>query len=302
LAGLAAVAILSFGTTAQADVIPFDPDNGGSDAPIQVASFDFLPGNSLAVNSVPFAAIPGSTFELRFQAKLGAFLNAANLPIMGTGLNSAYEITAVARFTERVTFSNGVTSAFDLAPAQINPPPIVELWFDNTPDANDLAGTGFNDGTLILRGIVTDNIGSFSVTPGQITLFDQFGADNYGGRQSVTGAGAVSLTASLLAGGAFVDNTFFLTAFPNFLDFAFVNSSNITPFRQVDPSALFLGLLANPGAVNGVTGPDFQFQTDANASFRQFIIPAPPSIILMGLGMCSLGLTRFIRRKPRVVA
>ena len=87
------------------------------------------------------------------------------------------------------------------------------------------------------------------------------------------------------------------------LTLSFFNTSQVTPFLQVDPSARFSSngiangdVVANRGAVNGVTGPDFQFQADANTSFQVSAVPEPETYALM-LG--GLGLIGFVARRRR---
>ena len=83
------------------------------------------------------------------------------------------------------------------------------------------------------------------------------------------------------------------------------NSSLVTPFDQVSPSALFTGLpggaapniTPNIGTVNGLNGTDFQFQADANFSFIAASVPEPASIIQASLGLLAvLGLAAWVRR------
>ena len=80
-----------------------------------------------------------------------------------------------------------------------------------------------------------------------------------------------------------------------------VNSSLITPYDQIDPSRRFsTGLVTddtatNIGAVNGISGPNFIFQADANSSFA----PEPGALALGGIALAGLALLRS-RRKQSV--
>jgi hypothetical protein len=58
----AAVGLVSLvGSVAQASLISFDPDGAAAaNGPIQIATFDFAPGNSIAVDAVPLASLPSS--------------------------------------------------------------------------------------------------------------------------------------------------------------------------------------------------------------------------------------------------
>jgi len=108
------------------------------------------------------------------------------------------------------------------------------------------------------------------------------------GITSVSGSGSALISAAVTD----FDPAFFKTAVSQ-LSF---NSSLVTPFKQVSPSAMFTNqagggppnVKANPGLINGLTGPDFQFQADADVSFTPLVIPEPASIILAGLGFASI--------------
>jgi hypothetical protein len=281
----AAVAAVGLAASAQgASVINFDPDGVGGDAAVKPITFDFSPGNSLNLGAVGGAP----AWDLLFQAKLAALDDSAGNVITGLGLNSKYEITAVLRTTV-VAINPPPALVFQQAPVQtVN---FLEFWYDATPAtfANDLAGTGFNDGTLILSANVSRLFGSFAVaTTVPPQTFDQHGANNYPGLTTVMGAGGVSMQANVTS----YDSTFFLNAPPSDIKLVFANASDILPFLAVDPSGLFAGLPGGVppavvpaiGPINGLSGPDIQIQSDANA---QFIIPLPSAA---WAGMSLLGL------------
>jgi hypothetical protein len=328
--------ILAGGRNADASNITFsfDPDGAGSGvAARDVTTFDFWPGNALADNALlgSPALLPGTVFDLYFQAVLNGISDASGSPTVaqftGGSTTAGFfdmagivaipqgQITVVAGFTEIVTGTSvagdgDVTSSFALAGGGLQTVNFVKLYYDGAATstvADDLAGTGFDDGTLILDAIVTRNSGSFAVDvqSGTGNLFDGVGADDYGGLTSVKGSGGVELTAQVLS----FDPTFFGAGFsmPGLVTLALVNTSNITPFDQVNPSMLFspdgiaggATITPNLGDINGsptmgVAPFDFQFQSDANASFQ--IVPEPSSLLLCGLG--ALGFFgREIRRR-----
>src|SRR5512139_2608065 len=102
LLGTAAVLALS-SAAAQAATSPilFDTNGGAAGGVITVGSLDWTPDNALGVGAVPLPTAPTqNTFNLYFQAALGNFLDTASQAITGTGLNSAFEITVQAGFTE----------------------------------------------------------------------------------------------------------------------------------------------------------------------------------------------------------
>src|SRR5262245_9151460 len=124
---------------------------------LNVTAFDFARGN-MVITGVPSSGIAvGTVVETYFQSKMSSLIGASGLPISGLGLNSTYELTEVARFTQLVTAvtPTSATSAiytFALNPVQVNP--FFEVWFHNGLLADNFNGTGFNTGTKILSGVI----------------------------------------------------------------------------------------------------------------------------------------------------
>ncbi len=276
--------LLGFGqSSVQASTFGFDP-TGNSNFQ-NVAVFDFAPGNALVQGIGTLLSNKANQQTTQYlQSRLGALIDGNSNSVSTPGLNSTYEITVVVGFSALANVA-GNTTSYSLNSPQ-NPVNYFELWYDATPDSNDLAGTGFRDGTKILSGTLTDVQGSFSRF-GQPAQFDQFGANNYPG-----------VTSERVAGGAFVEANI-TQADPAFvqgglgtLQLVMYNSSNITPFSQANPSALFDGIAPVLGPVNG-QGADFQNQGDAAASFE--VIPEPSTVLLGSLG--AIGLVALIRRR-----
>lgn len=334
----AAVLAVGLATSAQAANISvqFDPDGGGSEGAIDVNSFDWAVGNALAKEgnlAVQTFAATGQQipFDLYYQAKLASMVLAngqTGLPSNLQGFNPDDQITIVAGFTEVVTSVQGIpgtagsVATFDLADnPRVN---FLEFYFDPTPDANDLAGTGFNrnstdsDSQLILRAEITNILASnFEVSTAPITDLDRFGADNYPAIDTVVGAGATNLQARV----TFADSEFFLNV-QDLIDaellLTLFNSSQILPFDQVNPSARFLSTAVSTadgvdpvldgagagtiGTING--GPigagganDVQFQVDGSSAFA--VVPEPASMTLLLCGAAGLGLTGIRRRRSK---
>lgn len=307
-----AVALALSSAAAQAGTSPilFDTNGAAAGGVISVSTFDWSPDNALGVGSVPVPAAPATnTFNLYYQASLGNFLDSASQVINGTGLNSAYEITMQAGFTESGTSGLipgvGASSAFQLAPN--TPVNFFNIYYDTSRNANQLAGTGYGDGSLILTGVVVGNHTSFFIpfttdangdgvndTP-QIANLDNFGVNNYPGIMTVAGNGGGDLQTNVTG----QDSNYFLTNITSLLIDLEFNTSNITPFSQANPSALVVGNAPVYGSLAGVptngapcaTGTatcDFQFQADANQSFY---VPEPGSLFLLGAGLMGMGWT-----------
>src|SRR6185295_10158120 len=66
----------------------------------------------------------------------------------------------------------------------------LEFYFSGI-NADDLTGSGFNDGRLIalLTG-VGNSVGTFAITDVTPVAMDEFGVDNYPGQTTVSGIGA----------------------------------------------------------------------------------------------------------------
>jgi hypothetical protein len=275
---LAAI-LLSAPVCVSGAVITFDPDGGaGGNTPSLVGSFDLAPGNSLYQGFLPSPAV-GNTFQMYHQSPLAALNDANGDPFVPLGLNSAFEITAVGSATMVITGTAGNSVQFQRAPVQAANS-FVELWYDATPDANSLTGTGYNDGTRIYLGTPSGTANGFGgLTVAQspaggpsIVPFDQFGVDNYPGLNTIVAAGFASHRSDTQSS----DPTFFVTPVIN-VELA---TGIDTPFDLTNPSALFAGLpggvapgvVPNIGTVNGLNGTDLQTQGDAGLSFE---IPEP---------------------------
>lgn len=246
---------LAIAGSAQAAPLLFDLDGAGGSGAISVTAFDWAPTSFLAIGgNAAIAAyladksddgiVQGTyTFDVLTHAKMTAYKLDGSAAF--TGINRADEITLVARFTEQITdvfFSSGGTKAN--ADFQATGAGWIEMYYGLPKNADDLTGSGFDDGRLIMRGTGVDpaSAGGFSVlvnTPA--ASLDQNAANNYiaGGndQQTVTGSGdQTNLTVGF--GSMALDTSFFKTDLSGF-SLSFANIGQALPFISVDPSDCF---------------------------------------------------------------
>ena len=268
LRGTALAGSLCIATFAQAATTPiqFSPNGTGATGAISVATFDWAPNSTLALNgSLKNGLVVGSKVVIVSQASLSSFL------LAGGGLAIAppgTEFTFVAGAGEVVDLCTGTPCSdarfvLDPTPA-LGTPNFFEMWVTTPPDSNNLAGTGFagpptltGTNKRILFGSVNDATGNFALRTsaqgpagtcpnGSVENLDQFGANEWPGQLTICGAGATKIEVQVIS----IDPDYFPGFTPTQLaDLKMhFNTSTVVPYKQADPSRQFIG---NHAGANG---------------------------------------------------
>jgi hypothetical protein len=314
-----------------ADVILFDPDGSGANfGSISVDTFEWLPGNTLLVEHVPFDDndtpldlsddTPGEA-TVYYQANLNS-LELANSQAFDpqsatTGCASAPAGTecffhGVAGVD--VLFTQSPTSAtFFLDPGGSTN--FFKIYADDG-DADDLApftdwasGVCFVCGTEILTATANSFFASVLPVPGGGVgndLDQTSDGDQYPNVDTLKFTGGFLVDTDV----TFADSNYFI----NLLDAltiatASTNGDLSAEYDSANPSECFDadGELAasvceaganSVGAVNG-TGSRIVLQADASSTFEQTVIPEPATLTLFGLGLAGSAAARRRQMKKK---
>ena len=250
LNGLIAAAFAVAGS-AQAAPLIFSLDGTGGNV-ITATGLDWAPttffayNGKAAIQNFLFNPSAGTTFDVLTMAKMTGYTNASGQAGIGLPGGFGGEITIVSRFTERVTAAVPGAGGSGFATFETTGAGWLEMYYSATPNSDQLTGSNFNDGTLIMRadGVQSptgvSSIGLFQNSAGSVVL-DQFAgaapADDYPGQNTVSGIG-IQGEVKYGTNGFAIDSNFLKTGIADFS--IFFNSIGINlPFGQVDPADCF---------------------------------------------------------------
>jgi hypothetical protein len=294
-----------------------------------ITGFDPGPGNLLITGITSGRGIlPGDVLETYFQANMSALIQNGSQNFTPPQMNNTtsgqgYELTVVARFTEKVstivTAGNTAVATFVLNGAQTNP--FFEIWYHpfTVATANNFAGTGFAVGTKILSGVI-GSINSSSFTVGDFTVTTKLenpaagtvpGHAFWDGTQTVQGTGNNNINLTTMGVNNVVLNPNFFPGGQSILTYLLRPGTGLE-YHTVDASKQFDaqpnggGFISSTAQQNQTNAADSRNTTglllleiDDQESFTATTsaLPEPSSMLLSVMGAGVVGAYRLVRRR-----
>lgn len=236
-----------------------------------VEGFDWSSSGSGLAQGIPAGTVAttGTSFNFLYQAALVGLTTPTGQAVSFTGLNTAFEYTVVAQLPETVISSTALGGGLFNQIFRSDAGGTFAIYNQAGPNANVAAGTGFNDGTLVAKGIIS---------PNQLTSF--------------TGTTTSGLGSTILEGLVTYCNGAFLDPALSIIDFRFEGTVNLPPLDSTTAS-FFDG---NDGFAVTPVGDNTIFKVDGSSKFS--VVPEPSTILLMGVGL--IGVAGFARRRMKI--
>lgn len=345
-----------------AEGINFDPDGGAATyGTTFVGSFDWGGANILARNCIPPAQLATDGCTIYIQAKLSALLSPSGSNVAFDSVG--HEYTLVVRVTADSGFTNAVIPGFPGSGVQFLDTNQVDalnnstgaagadglpdlfgdatsyfrVYYDDTTNqidgsisSNELTGTGYNDGTLILSGsvgikdfaiVVTKALGDGTAGNPFVPLDSSTSINAINASQTgvhtLTTTGSGNFQVNVVPGGDTIDAAFFKDPFNANATLLRIdiddNGRGSSPFTATEPSPLVGGNAPNYGAAGAGAFPlvndfdcdtaakvtcDLHLEGDPKSVFKHTAVPEPTSLALLslGLGMFGFGARKWARK------